>query len=552
MKAANLFRPLSRSSEGWRSLKLLALYRWVVAIFLAATFYSGRAANIYGDYLQAGLFELASIVYLLLCLPTTLTVLWQRPAFTLQLYGHAVLDVMTVALLMYAAGGVSTGIGMLLIVNIAGTSMLLPRRQGILIGALATLALLGEEVWRYLHFDVGYSDFVQAGMLGLLYLFSAWVSNTLSTRASAGEALAARRKLDLDNLAQINERIIAHLQVGVLVVDAAARIRLLNQAACQLLGIRPGASGKLLAAEVPALAASLDQWRRRWQSESEPVTTETIERVLLVHFSRLAPVSDAPTLVFIEDAGRIGEQAQQMKLAALGRLSASIAHEIRNPLGAISHASQLLSENEAAQAQDKRLLDIIHRHTVRINTIVEEMLGLSRRNQTVAQTLRLRPWLEQVASEYRETLLGAAPRIDCEMVSPTAEVRTDPGQLTQVLHNIWDNSVSHSGLPPEQLVIQLNADSWAESGRVFLDIYDNGCGISPALAADIFEPFYTTTHSGTGLGLYIARELCECNHAKLSLIHGSTLGACFRIVFANPVEWLEQDTVKTHGSVEHA
>jgi two-component system sensor histidine kinase PilS (NtrC family) len=535
-------------TEDWRSLRLLALYRWVVVIFLAALYYSGRAGQMYGGDLQAVLFQSVCIAYLLLCLPMTLMMMRRWPAFTPQLYGDAVIDVLAITLLMYAAGGVSTGLGMLLVVSIAGTGLLLPRRQGVLVGAMATLALLGEEVWRLLHFDTGLSGFVQAGMLGVLYLFTAWVANTLSARASAGEALAARRKLDLDNLAQINERIITHMQVGVLVVDAEARIRLLNQAACQLLDVRPGAAGRPLAVEAPALAASLAQWRRRWQSENEPVTTETAERVLLVHFSRLASVSDAPTLVFLEDASRVSEQAQQMKLAALGRLTASIAHEIRNPLGAISHASQLLSENGTAQAQDRRLFEIIHRHTARINTIVEEMLGLSRRDQTVPQTLHLRPWLEQLAREYRDALPGTAPRIDCEMVSPVVEVRADPGQLTQVLHNIWDNSVSHSGLPPEQLVIQLSADSWPESGRVFLDIYDNGRGVSTTQAADIFEPFFTTTRRGTGLGLYIARELCECNHAKLSLVHGSTLGACFRIVFANPAEWLEQDAVKTRSA----
>jgi two-component system, NtrC family, sensor histidine kinase PilS len=539
-------------AESWRSLLLLVVYRWVIVVFLAVTYYSERAREFFGEQMQPGLFEAACLTYLLLCLPTTTTVLLRWPRLTLQLYGQAFIDVAMLTLLAYAAGGVRTGLGMLLIAPIAATSMLLPRRQGILIGALATLALLSEEVWRSLHLDTETSDFVQAGMLGLLYLLAAWLANALAARASAGEALAARRKLALDNLAQINERIIAHLQVGVLVLDEQGRIRLLNEAACQLLNIRPGASGRLLSSEVPALFASLENWRRRPLSDSEPVTTEMADRILLAHFSRLAPAPSSPTLVFIEDAGRASEQAQQMKLAALGRLTASIAHEIRNPLGAISHASQLLSENAPALAQEQRLLDIIHRHTARINTIVEEMLGLSRRGQTVPQTLRLRPWLEQLAREYREALLTAAPRIDCESVSPAVEIRADPGQLAQVLHNLWDNSVAHSGLPPDQLVIQLSADVWPESGRAYLDIYDNGRGIPPDQAGDIFEPFYTTTHRGTGLGLYIARELCECNHAKLSLIHGSTLGACFRIVFANPIEWLETDALKPPRVAEHA
>jgi two-component system sensor histidine kinase PilS (NtrC family) len=553
MSADTVFRPIpagQASTQSWRSLLLLSGYRWLIAVFLAASHFSGRGDNFFGKDLQAGLFEIACIAYLLLCIPTTLLVLLRRPRLTFQLYFYAVVDVLALTLLVFAAGGVNTGLGMLLITPIAGTSILLPRRQGVLIGAMATLALLGEEVWRYLQFGTQTANFIQAGMLGLVYLFTAWVANALSARAAASEVLAERRKVALDNLAQINERIIAHIQVGVLVIDTEGRIRLLNQAACQLLNIRPSASGRRLDTEFPALSSSLDAWRRRPLAESEPVTTEAADHVLLAHFSRLSLAPDAPTLIFLEDAGRISEQAQQMKLAALGRLTASIAHEIRNPLGAISHASQLLSENLSSQPQDQRLLEIIHRHTGRINTIVEEMLGLSRRDHTVLQTLRLHDWLGQVAHEYCESRRDSAPRIDYEMVSPAVEIRADAGQLIQVLHNLWDNAISHAGLPPEQLVIQLSADLWPESGRAYLDVYDNGHGISPAHAADIFEPFYTTTRRGTGLGLYIARELCECNHAKLSLIHGSTLGACFRIVFANPKEWLEQDSLMTRATIE--
>lgn len=529
--------------QNWRSLLLLCGYRWLISIFLTATYFSGRGDNFFGPYLQADLFELACIAYLLLCIPMSIPVLLRRPRISIQLYTYAVIDVLVLALLIYAAGGVTTGLGMLLITPIAGTSMLLPRRMGVLIGAMATLALLGEEAWRYLAADLQPANFIQSGMLGLIYLFAAWVANTLSARASESEALAVQRKIALDSLAQINESIIAHIKNGVLVVDAGGLIRLLNQAACELLGVRPGISGKKLSMEVPTLSGALEVWRARPMLPGEPLTAEVSERVLLAHFNRLGPETDSPILIFIEDASRTGEQAQQMKLAALGRLTASIAHEIRNPLGAISHAGQLLAENLPVQAQDRRLLEIIRRHTARINTIVEKMLGLSRRGQTFSQSLRLRPWLEAFVDEYAESKPGASLRIDCEMVSPAVEIRADPGQLRQVLQNIFDNAATHSGLPAEQLVLQLSAEILPESGRAYLDIYDNGAGIPPELAADIFEPFYTTTHRGTGLGLYIARELCECNHAKLSLVHGSTLGTCFRISFAKPAEWLEQEAV---------
>ncbi len=200
MSSAARQLPVPVPAESWRSLLLLAAYRWVIVLFLIITYYSERAQEFFSERMQPGLFEAVILGYLLLCLPTTVSVLLRRPSLRLQLYGHAFIDVVTITALIYAAGGVRTGLGMMLLAPIAATSMLLPRRQGVLIGALATLALLGEEAWRSLRLDTETSDFVQAGMLGLLYLLAAWVANALSARASAGEALAARRKVCLSNV----------------------------------------------------------------------------------------------------------------------------------------------------------------------------------------------------------------------------------------------------------------------------------------------------------------------------------------------------------------
>lgn len=334
--------------QNWRSLLLLCGYRWLISIFLTATYFSGRGDSFFGPYLDPSEFELACIAYLLLCIPMSIPVLLRRPRISIQLYTYAVIDVLALTFLTYAAGGVTTGLGLLLITPVAGTSILLPRRLGILIGAMAALALLGQEAWRYLTTGSEQTSFVQSGMLGVIYLFAAWAANTLSSRARESEALASERKIALDNLAHINESIIAHIRNGVLVIDAKGNIRLLNQAARELLGMRPGI-GKKLAMELPELAGSLEAWRLRPQVPGESITTEVADRVLLAHFNRLGSEVDSPTLIFIEDASRTGEQAQQMKLAALGRLTASIAHEIRNPLGAISHAGQLLAENLPAR-----------------------------------------------------------------------------------------------------------------------------------------------------------------------------------------------------------
>ena len=251
-------------------------------------------------------------------------------------------------------------------------------------------------------------------------------------------------------------------------------------------------------------------------------------------FARLNPEdpNSGIVLIFIEDATQITQRVQQLKLASLGRLTASIAHEIRNPLGAISHASQLLAESEHITGGDKRLLEIIEQHCRRMNGIVENVLSVSRRLPSYPELLNLSEWIVRFRTEYLE--ISATPvRIALELTDKQIDVRFDPQQLHQVVSNLVMNglrySTPQSGFPHIRLV-----SGHQDSNQLpYLDVIDDGPGIPAPLLEHLFEPFYTTEATGTGLGLYLSREICEANQARLDYIPGKS-GACFRIIFAHP------------------
>ncbi|HWY26066.1 MAG TPA: ATP-binding protein, partial [Nevskia sp.] len=356
-------------------------------------------------------------------------------------------------------------------------------------------------------------------------------ASTVAQRARRSEALAARVGSDLAKLSQLNERIIDTMQTGVLVVDAEQRVRLLNAAAQRLIGGGAQESGHTLAEQVPELGAALLAWQRNPGHQPEPVPLWASSTEVAPRFMPLGGPA-GQVLILLDDAVRLREQAQQMKLASLGRLSASIAHEIRNPLSAIHHASQLLAESERQDDEERRLLDMIQRHTVRIDKIVNDVLRLSRRDAAVPDDIALRPFLERSLSIYREGHPHRACNIDLEGVQAELEIRFDPNHLQQILLNLWDNSFEHgarAGGEPVRIV--LASGRQAPLGQAYLDVSDNGGGIRPELRDRVFEPFFTTAHRGTGLGLYLAREMCEYNQARLLLQPGEQ-GVRLRLLFA--------------------
>ena len=514
-------------ASAWKSLRFLTFYRLVLTGLLAVLYFFLTDVNPFG-VTEPVLFPATLLVYLAFSVAAGFAARLHWPGYRLQALVQVFVDIAAIAVLMHASGGVTSGLSVLLVVAVAAGALLLPGRIAFLFAAVATLALLGESGFSQLALDrASASDITRAGLLGAVLFAAAGLAHMLATRLRESEALATQRGIDLADLEQLNQHIIQTLQSGVLIVDANGRIRLSNATADRLLGTT--ASGRRLDEVAPALAHQLDLWRKDPGWVPEHIQAGAAEDAALIpRFSPLQTAQGTGAIVFLDDSSRLAQQSQQIKLASLGRLTASIAHEIRNPLGAISHAAQLLSESDKLDRADARLTEIIENHTRRVNDIIENVLQLSRRSPAASRELPLKPWLDEFLFELVQAEHFDLTRIHVRVEPQDLSIRIDPGHLQQILWNLCQNAIRHAGDPPE---LRIEART-GEGGAVHLDVIDNGPGIADDVVAQIFEPFYTTASSGTGLGLYIARELCALNECQIQYRRHPQGGSCFRLHFA--------------------
>ncbi len=519
-----------RSDDPWRHCGLLNLYR----LFLAAIFITLSTQSDIFLHQSGGAPELffnVSLAYLCLGL-IFIPVINARhinPAHIILL--SVTLDIVTITLLMHTSGGARSGLGMLLVVTVATSSVIVGGQIARLIAAMATIAILLEQTITGIHQGFDTASFTHAGLLGISLFATAMLAHQLASRLRASEALAQRRGIDLANMSQLTNYIIQRMQTGIIVIDENERLRLINESARRLLCI-PNTEKLTQLNQIPeALVRQFATWRIAGTEGSDLKIAEEMPQIQ-PRFARLGHASDSGTLIFLEDTAATRQQAQQLKLASLGRLTASIAHEIRNPLAAIDQAGQLLDESEQLPDSDRRLITIIHNHSQRVNTIIRNVMQLSRREACNPSQIDLSECLKAFHSDFCQSR-GIKP----ETLSITGTqrqliVRIDPDQLRMILDNLCDNALRH-GIENGETRILIHTYIATETNRPCLEVRDNGPGIGPEQMNHLFEPFFTTSPVGTGLGLYLCRELAECNQAHLSCI-ASKQGGCFRLTFADP------------------
>ena len=522
----------------WRVLGLLNLFRLLVpVVLLAVTAFLGQP-HLVGEG-NAELLRGGCYGYLLTGL-VLIAVLKQRTHTTAwHLYIPVVIDIAILNLIVYASGGADSGLAILLVVPVGALSVIAGTRGSLLIAASAVLALLAQQFAAFVFDGVSRVGFAQAGYYGVVLLLVAAAGAFMTRRLRETEAVIRQRDIDVANLAQLSEYIVQHLRESIIVIDSEDRVRLINESAGQLLGpdARPGA---LLGEISPRLLYHVESWRQR--PEGNPGQNATFvagdgSREIEAHFAALGRQRPASLIAFLTDTSELAERVQQTKLAALGRLSASIAHEIRNPVGAMSHAAQLLAETVSLGSQERRLTEIITTNGERVSTIISNVMQLSRRETTRPERLYVGDWLKDFLKEFRETLQIDASRVHAIVPTPDIEVRVDPTHLRQIVWNLCENATRHSGEMPALPPIDLLVARFQSSGRPFLEVADRGSGIPDESAERIFEPFFSGRRGGTGLGLFIARELAQCNGALLLYEPRGGGGSIFRIVFADPSRW---------------
>ena len=531
--------PKSASTDlAWRILALLNLFRLLVPIVLSGLFALVVPRPVGQVY--PALFVGVLTAYFLFAVVCISSLRHRWPDATLQVLLHVIADLLAINLLTYSSGGLISGLAVLLILPVGAGSLIVAPRQALMFAALATLGLLTQQGFSILEGHGDWSDLAPAGIVGAIAFMLALGAYPVARRLRESEALILQKDVDLADLAELNEFIVQHLRESILVVDAEDRIRLINSSAEQLLKGSPVKPGTLLGEVAPKLLHLLDTWRRKtydWESNTLSMLSAQGTALIVPHFISLEAENRGPTLIFLEDTTLIAERVQQTKLAALGRLSASIAHEIRNPVGAMSHAAQLLRESEAVTPQDQRLIDIIHANGTRISTIVENVLQLSRRDSTRQERIELTGWLDDFLAEFRQTLQIPAKELRFSSTDPDLEIRVDPSHLHQLLWNLCENACKYGRTNEGQVSIDISIGRVQSNQRPYIEVADHGPGIDVAHAEQIFEPFFTAAPGGTGLGLFIARELAQCNRAVLFYEPRPSGGSIFRIVFADPQRW---------------
>lgn len=531
---------LRSSPDAWHRLRLFNYFRGLLSLFFITIYLNGWFLKLIPmGFSHPKLFITTSFIYLGASLFFISGIIRRKPGLDTQVIVHTLVDLFCIIILMHATGGVRTGLGMLLIITISMTSLFLHYRVTILFAAISALAIIAEQIYAQFSY-IGYSPaFTQAGILGILIFISAFLTTYTAKRLKESEKLAEETSQELETIVQMNEHIIRNMRTGIIVIKNDGKVLMANNAARELLGnIKIDSNSNIKNISVELYNRFID-WNNNAIQNHQPIQQKQGLPDLQPGFSRIDQglnpndKHQGRTLIFIEDATQLAQRFQQVKLASLGRLTASIAHEIRNPLAAINHAGQLLGETSRDEA-DTKLTKIINTQVKRLNGIVENVLQLSRQQRGTPEAINLYQWLKHFREEFIATHKLLAYQIQIRIIPDAIEILFDAGQLHQVMWNLCSNAINHSRMDLSNVMISIQGEIDDTINQPYIDIIDNGYGIDKETQAHIFEPFFTTSSEGTGLGLYITKEVIESNRAKIRYISPQTGGTCFRIYFQQP------------------
>jgi two-component system sensor histidine kinase PilS (NtrC family) len=518
--------PLSESLTR-RVLKYLNAYRMIIALILA-TGYFGGLIRVGDSQVIASLSGGLLVVYLLFAayhlFSTANTKLNLHRLSTYSL----VTDMVFLCLLLIAFGGLGNGIGILLIFTASLAAVLLPLRLALFLAAVASLSMISTALWRYGPALQNLDSLLQAGLYGITAMVSCVVAHRLVFWARDYRLIAEKHRASLTELSQVNELIIRRMRTGVLAVDQSNNIRVMNESAWFLLG-NPSVRQQPLKVLSPRLQQAVDRWQRDSTLDQQPVLLEASQAQVLPNFVPLPTELEVGTLIFLNDNNVVARRAIELSINSLAKLSSSIAHEIRNPLAAVTHAAQLLEESPEIKLPEMRLINIIQAQSKRMDGIIENILQLSRRETSKPDQLELNAFLHELLKEFQAT--QAAMDIDTGIDAEEGEtwVVFDRSQLNQCMWKLLENAVAHTSMKRGISRIHIIMERDEASGYCVTSVEDNGPGIDPTNISKIFEPFYTTRKVGSGLGLYIARQLCEANQAELTVDSTTGQGASFHI-----------------------
>lgn len=525
--------PVFLHEDPWNLLRLYHVYRFTLAGALLVSLVLDYSNVKLGNH-DPNLFVWLTGAYLLVAVVSNLASYFQWPDLPVQTVLFVILDIAILLGLLYSSGGISAGFGILLLIPVLIPHLGNPGHVSLLLATVTGILLVAMQIWLQSKGESDSGGVMHSGLIALFILLISLASNRWIRKASAVASLAQRRGVDLANLSQLNQSILDKLESGIVVVEGSGAIRHMNESAWDMLGQPGNWRSKPLQQFAPELDHHLQHWlhticpRIASFDVRHQNTTEMRAR-----FSQLGNQSRRATMINLEDTTEQREKLQSAKLASLGQLTASIAHEIRNPLGAISHAAQLMGESQNFDKADLRLLQIIQSNARRMNLTIESVLNLSRKKTPNRERLALKLWLH----EFRKDFLLQNKLRDDQMnlfIEPADTViEFDPAHLHQIIWNLCSNAYKYAHDNPKYLQLDIHGGNPTHTRDIMLNVMDNGRGMTEAQRQRLFEPFFTTSTQGTGLGLFMSRELCLTNGATLDYVALASGGSCFRLVFAH-------------------
>ena len=497
----------------WYTLYRLLIVTGLIIIFQLIS------EQLNADYNQPVLYFYTLIAYCAASLIQFLLFKFYPQQIDRQLIILFVVDVIALGLLTFSLGAPNLNISLLYVITVFSAAILLPKKVSLVITLLAVISLIYQQFFSSFFVYNNLSTIGNSALLAFLFFVMYGIGQVAVKHFKILENISFRQSQALYQLQNINRYILEQIDDGYLVLDENYHVVLSNPAACTLLGIPP-----LFAHEQLPLAKTqpdlFELLRFDPLEDGEQFIFESQLSTYNVHIKvqRLIVPHQALILLRLQDVQQLNQQVQQLKLAALGQLSASIAHEIRNPLAAIVQANELYIGSESEQQH--LLQKMISKQSKRINDIIEDTLRMARNDTTHPMLIELDSFLSHLLTE---DLSDVQHQIRLEMAEKVI-VQFDPKQLTQVLINLIRNALRHNDPDVDQIVLSVRM----VQAEVFIDVIDFGNGIEKRDISQLFKPFFSTEIKGTGLGLYLSHSLCEANHAKLSYVEQQK-GACFRI-----------------------
>jgi len=517
--------------QAWFLLKSFYVYRLILSGLFLSLYYSRIGQLIIlPEYTR--LYLLTSFSYLGMTLIGWVFIFKRVASYAAQAQLLVFTDIFLITLIMHACGGIASGVGALMLVSTAAGGLLIGGRCAMLFAAIASLFIFAEQAYVFRMGDFKSAYYSYAGMLGAAFFTIAMLSYFLAKRTEQTALITSQQQETIISLEELNQYIIQNMQSGIIITDQQQRITRYNHACQRLLG--RNSLPETLADISLSFAHAFEQWAANPSKDFLRISVPG-QADLHVHFTSLPTRHALFFMITLDDVALYNQRVQQGKLASLGMLTANIAHEIRNPLGAISHAGQLLAECPELSGADLRLTEIIQAHALRVNSIIEDILQLSRRTDSKQERIHLATWLPEYLAIFEVENRGQTNQFNISVAEEVQDILFDPGHLTQILNNLCENALKYGYIPDQDIELKVTTFF----NQACLQVIDHGQNMSKATIEHLFEPFFTTSNSGTGLGLYISRELAELNQASLSY-QALASGSCFRLYLASA----EQNEIK--------